>query len=391
MILNRYRLKIVGKDPKRLLKSLNKKKINLYQVNMGNNYLIIDVSYEDYKKIKDIKTVLYEVEVLDVFGIKKVNELFHKYQIFIGCFLVGIFLFLVLINTIFEVEIITSDKDIKNLLLEELAINGISKYKFVKSYEEVEKIKANILKKNRDKIEWLEIERIGTKYTVKLELRKIKDLDLDDTPRDLIAKKNGIIKELKVESGEILRKVNDYVRKGDVIVSGKITKDDEIKKIVKAKGKIYAETWYNIIVEEPIYYKEEQKTGKYNYVLEVQFLDNYYRFFDFSKFKTKKTTSVFSLDNCSLPISVGISKQEEMVVVEELNTVSNAIFLASLKAKEKLLDTLDEDAEILMQKSLKITEEDSKIIIEVFFKVKENITDYINISVGDINSSEKTE
>lgn len=391
MILNRYRLKIVGKDPKRLLKSLNKKKINLYQVNMGNNYLIIDVSYEDYKKIKDIKTVLYEVEVLDVFGIKKVNELFHKYQIFIGCFLVGIFLFLVLINTIFEVEIITSDKDIKNLLLEELAINGISKYKFVKSYEEVEKIKANILKKNRDKIEWLEIERIGTKYTVKLELRKMKDLDLDDTPRDLIAKKNGIIKELKVESGEILRKVNDYVRKGDVIVSGKITKDDEIKKIVKAKGKIYAETWYNIIVEEPIYYKEERKTGKYNYVLEVQFLDNYYRFFDFSKFNTKKTTSVFSLDNCFLPISVGISKQEEMVVVEELNTVSNAIFLASLKAKEKLLDTLDEDAEILMQKSLKITEEDSKIIVEVFFKVKENITDYINISAGDINSSEKTE
>ena len=65
---------------------------------------------------------------------------------------VGIFLFLVLINTIFEVEIITSDKDIKNLLLEELAINGISKYKFVKSYEEVEKILQVQSKISSDKV-----------------------------------------------------------------------------------------------------------------------------------------------------------------------------------------------------------------------------------------------
>ena len=31
---------------------------------------------------------------------------------------------------------------------------------------------------------------------------------------------------------------------------------------------------------------------------------------------------------------------------------------------------------ILYEKSLKITEEDSKIVIVIFFKVKEDITDY---------------
>ena len=69
MILNRYRLKISGRDPKRFIKTLNKKKINLYKVDIdyNNSYLIIDVSYDDYEKIKEIKTVLYKIEIIDVF------------------------------------------------------------------------------------------------------------------------------------------------------------------------------------------------------------------------------------------------------------------------------------------------------------------------------------
>ncbi len=383
MILNRYRLKISGRDPKRFIKTLNKKKINLYKVDIdyNNSYLIIDVSYDDYEKIKEIKTVLYKIEIIDVFGAKKVSKMLFKYQVFIGSLVVGVILFLILINMIFDIEIITTDSKLKKDIQEILKENGISKYKFVKSYNDIEKIKAKILKDKRESIEWLEIERVGTKYIVKLEPRKTKDISDDKVPRDLIAKKSGIILELKVESGEVVKKVNDYVRKGDVIVSGKIMKDEEVKELVKSKGKIYAETWYNIRVEEPVYYKEEKKTGKSNYVFMVNFLNKTYKFFDFNKFERVKSKTLFSLRNFLLPISIGINKQEEIEVAEEVNTVSNAIFLASLKAKEKLLDTLSDDDEILMQKSLKITEEDSKIIVEVFFKVKEDITDYIDISL----------
>lgn len=391
MILNRYRLKITGRDPKRLLKTLNKKKINLHKISLTDRCLIIDVSYIDYQKIKEIKTVLYKIEVIETFGIKKVEIFVLRYKIFIFSLIVGVALFLVLINMIFDIEIITNDSKIKEMIVEELNNHGISKYKFVKPYKKIESIKEEILKDNRDKLEWLEIERVGTKYIIKLEVRKVKNLDTDNTPRDLIAKKNGILLELKVESGEVLKKVNDYVQKGDVIVSGKIMKDEEIKQLVKSKGKIYAETWYNIKVEEPVYYKEERKTGKSNYVLELNFFDKSTKLFDFANYKKVKKTDIFSVKNPFLPIMFAIRKQEEVEVTEEVNTVSNAIFLASLKAKEKLLETLEKDDEILMQKSLKIIEEDSKIIVEVFFKVKENITDYININIEDLETEEKVE
>lgn len=391
MILNRYRLRITGRDPKRLLKTLNKKKINLHKISLTDNCLIIDVSYLDYQKIKEIKTVIYKIEVIKTFGVKKVESFILKYKVFILSLVVGVILFLFLINMIFNIEIITNDSRIKEVIIEELNNHGISKYKFVKSYKEIEKIKAEILKDNRDKLEWLEIERVGTKYIVKLEIRKIKNLDTDNTPRDLVAKKNGIILELKVESGEVLKKVNDYVQKGDVIVSGKIMKDEEIKQLVKSKGKIYAETWYNIRVEEPVYYKEEHKTGNSNYILELNFFDKSQKLFDFARYKSSKKTDIFSLSNPFLPISFAVKKQEEVEITEEVNTVSNAIFLASLKAKEKLLETLEKDDEILMQKSLKIIEEDSKIIVEVFFKVKENITDYKNINLQDLKDEENVE
>ena len=41
-----------------------------------------------------------------------------------------------------------------------------------------------------------------------------------------------------------------------------------------------------------------------------------------------------------------------------------------------ILQKIGEEDKILYEKSLKITEEDSKIVVVIFFKVKEDITDY---------------
>ena len=58
------------------------------------------------------------------------------------------------------------------------------------------------------------------------------------------------------------------------------------------------------------------------------------------------------------------------------NSSSEAIKLAT----KKLEDCLDEQSMILSKKVLKKTLKNSKIIVEIFFKVRENITDYKKIS-----------
>ena len=58
------------------------------------------------------------------------------------------------------------------------------------------------------------------------------------------------------------------------------------------------------------------------------------------------------------------------------NSSSETIKLAT----KKLEDRLDEQSMILSKKVLKKALKNSKIIVEIFFKVRENITDYKKIS-----------
>ena len=86
------------------------------------------------------------------------------------------------------------------------------------------------MKTETEKIEWLEIDSIGTKYVVKVEERIKNEPIVDNKTQHIVAKKNAMILEIYAESGEIKVKKNDYVEKGDVLISGFITKDEEIKK-----------------------------------------------------------------------------------------------------------------------------------------------------------------
>ena len=67
--------------------------------------------------------------------------------------------------------------------------------------------------------------------------------------------KSGIIIKVEAEQGVILKKKNDYVSQGETIISGDIIKDETVKGQVKAKGTVYAETWYKVHVSYPLIYK----------------------------------------------------------------------------------------------------------------------------------------
>ena len=68
---------------------------------------------------------------------------------------------------------------------------GLKKYNFVLSNTRLNNLKKHLLE-NED-IEWLEIERIGTKYVIKVEMRKIPKKDSTCLARNIVAKKNAVI------------------------------------------------------------------------------------------------------------------------------------------------------------------------------------------------------
>ena len=376
---NKYRIKITGKDPKYFLRHLIVKKIKLYNIIEDHDGISLTVDEVDYAKILKMKTS-YNIKIVNRFGVAKLRYLLLKYKYILFFLFLTLGLMIILSHFIFFIDVIHSKEEMRELVENDLKEFGISKYKFRVSYAKKEEIRNKILEKEKDKIEWLEIDRIGTRYIVNVEERLIKDNKVDNEVRDIVAKKDAMILNIEAETGEIVRKKYEYVRKGDTIVSGTIkNKEDEVSK-VKAEGKVYGEVWYSVTVELPKKYYEEKKTGKTSKALTLRIAN-------------KKISVPFSKDNRSyisedspilennlIPIKLVLETKHEIEIIDKEYNMDNSSSEAIKLATKKLEDRLDEQSMILSKKVLKKTLKNSKIIVEIFFKVRENITDYKKIS-----------
>ena len=251
---NKYKLLIVGKNPKRFLDNLISLKISLYDVKLTDKELTIVVDLDDYDKILKLKTS-YKIKVIDYYGLVKYENILKKYNVFFICLIIGLVLIKVLSSIVFDIDIEHPKSEIRELVLADLEEFVIYKYHFKVSYDEKEKIIKKILHKETDRLEWLEIDSIGTKYVVKVEERIKNDPKIDNTFQHIVAKKDAMILQIQASSGEIKVSKNDYVKKGDILISGFITKDEEIKKKVKAVGTVYWEVWYKAEITLPKVYK----------------------------------------------------------------------------------------------------------------------------------------
>lgn len=377
MFNSRYKLKITGKDVKRFLKQLYNLNIYFEEIEIKDKALYIMLDKDNYKKIKKIKTS-YKIEIINLYGISKIKDIIKKYNIFFVCIIIGIFLLNILCNMIFYIEIDTDNKEIKELITKELETYNIKKFSFNKNYQERKEIIEKILNNNKDSIEWIEIERIGTKYIVRVEERVIKTKKEDCNPRNIIAKRDGIILSINSASGEIKKSINDYVKKGDIIISGTITKNDEEKNKVCAEGKVYAETWYQVTVEVPYNYKEIIYTKDYKRNLSITFLNKRISLFkDYDNYLIKEK----SIYNNIIPIKISLEKQQKIIKIDHIYTNEELDLKAIEISKEKLNHILKNNSSILLEKKLKTVPKNSTIEVVIFFKVKEDITAYQDIII----------
>lgn len=384
---NKYKLLIVGKNPKRFLDNLISLKISLYDVKLTDKELTIVVDLDDYDKILKLKTS-YKIKVIDYYGLVKYENILKKYNVFFICLIIGLVLIKVLSSIVFDIDIEHPKSEIRELVLADLEEFGISKYHFKVSYDEKEKIIKKILHKETDRLEWLEIDSIGTKYVVKVEERIKNDPKIDNTFQHIVAKKDAMILQIQASSGEIKVSKNDYVKKGDILISGFITKDEEIKKKVKAVGTVYGEVWYQAEITLPKVYKEIKYTKNSKKRFQVKFLSHDFLLFDFKPYKTYESNNITLLENRLLPMSFNYSKVSETKKITKRYTGTKGEKEALKLAEKNLKKKLSVNDSIISKKVLKKTEKDSKIIVDIFFKVKEDITDTVNIDNIDITKQE---
>lgn len=375
------------------------KNINRFIIRLNNNNIeILDCKYldkdkakiiiynKDLEKLKKIKTI-YNIDIIDNHGIIKIKKKIKIHKFIIISLVLGIILLKILSSIIFQIDVVYNDKNIREFIKEELKKYGIKEKTFKKNFNEIKKIKEEILKKYKDKIEWIEIETKGIKYIVRLELRKINELNTKQNNQNIIAKKDGMIKEIIATKGQIIKTKNTYVKKGDIIISGNIYANEEVKDQVAAQGKVFAETWYEINVTYPFVYAETKETNDKKNIFAIKIFNKYINLFDKNPYKNKKTEEKIIIKNNILPILLVKQKQTKLEIIDEILTTDQVIDKALRKAKEEIEKKLNNEEYIINYKIVNTNIKENELELNVFFTVYEDITEYQEI----VNEEKNTE
>ena len=381
--MNKYiRVKVSGKNSNYFINKLISKNILYSNLCIFSKYIEFDLDRENYYKLIDIKTS-YDISIVSYLGIYKYLFFFIRYVYIFLFIILGICINIFLSRIIFSVEVVHSNSKIRELIYNDLEKFGIKKYSFKVSYSDKEKIVDKILSLEKNDIEWIEIEEVGCKYIVKVEQRKINSLDDECNYRHIISKKDAMITSISSSSGEVVKKKYDYVKKGDILISGFIYNKDKIMAKRCSVGKVLGEVWYKVNLEVPKEYIEEKFTGNKSNRLEFIFLNS-----KFNKYNNYKVKRIGLFNSKLFDIGVFFSTYLETSIIHKNYSVLSSDEEFFSIAISRLKNRLGDDIRVISKNVLKKEEKKGKIIVEVFIKVEEDITDYLDITEIDINDWE---
>ncbi len=370
-MINYYVIQIKGKNPKMILSKLFRFGIDIYDIEYEENVITFKTTYINYAKIKSIRTT-YEINIIKICGINRIKYLFKRYRMFLIFFLLSIFIIILFTNFILFINYETESNELKTLLKSELEKNGITLYSYSRSYQKLEVIKNKIKNDNKDKIEWIEFERNGVVLNVKVIERKDKNKkSIGNGATDIVAAKNGYIRDIYASSGEILKNKDDYVKKGDIIVSGNIFRNENVVGRVKSNAIVYAEVWYVIKanmsdIREVLTKSDDGESG----IIISVFNKDLLLFKINKKISNEKENNLFKNNLFTLKIK----NKKNAYIIKKKYTDKQMIDMLHNNVISSMNESLDDKEYIIYEKVLKNYKENGKMFIEVFIKTYENIS-----------------
>ena len=368
----------VSNELNRFIKKCIDNNINLYNISYKKDKIIVLIDVKDYLKIKRLN-YYSKIRVVKYDGLLNIKKIIKDNMFYISVIFLSFIWMNLLTNYIVDIKIIHSNNGIRRLLKEELDKNNIKKFSLAYSFEELDNITKKILADNKNNLEWVSIKKDGMKYIVRAEERIIKSEEVSDKPRDIIASKDAYITKVISSKGNVLVRQGEYVKKGTVLISGKITLYEDVKGVTSASGSVYGNVWYECTVETPKEISSERLTGRKRYNLNVGnkiLLRNKYQNF---RQKNIKEIKIFGL-------KIKFYREEEVEIIKTKTDDEYAL----RRLKEEFDKKLNGKGVIIYQKVLKKEENNSTIKYRVFIITNELINAYSYFEESDINDTNQS-
>ena len=360
--MNKYILIKVNNNINRFINKCNSYNIELFNIRyIDKNNIIAKIEKDKYDIIKKYN-YYSDITIYKNLGLDYLKDKILKLKYFILLFISCLISMYIISNIIIKIEIIHSNKEIRELVNEELNNYGITPLSYKKNFYQLDEIKNKILENNKNKLEWISITNIGMKYVVRIEERIIDDIKEDKEYCDVISKKEALITNIFSDKGEILVSVNDLVKQNDILITGTLKNNEEIKNYTCANGIIMGKVWYKTDITIKREYEKKVYTGKkrYNILINHKILrNNKYKFFD------KK----YILKNKFFSIYKEIKYDKKKYKYKEKEGIDKALLEIDKKLKEKI----GSKGKILDKKILNKNINNKEIRLDVFVITEESI------------------
>lgn len=285
------KIRIYGNSPERFLNLCRYHGIQIWGLCPNEHTYEMYMTMQGYKKLRAIsKKTHTKVKILEKHGF--MLFLFHHRKR--KLFLIGAILAVVLLwlysSVLWDIHFIGNERRTDTVLLEYLekldVEPGMKKTKI-----DCAKIAAEIRKEYQD-IVWVSVSIEGSCLKIKIKENEDAFLQKDtngvtesisaqaqtmESPQDLIAVQDGVITDMVTRKGKPLVQIGDEVKKGDILVSGRIEVKDDSAQVIEyqycqADADIYADTEEKYKNEIEREYKEKiylQKQERRKWYLSV--------------------------------------------------------------------------------------------------------------------------
>ncbi|MCM3761504.1 sporulation protein YqfD [Alkalihalobacillus oceani] len=382
------RVSVDGAYPERLLNRCIEEKITIWQIRRISESRIVFYMY--VKDVRRLRPLLRLTSCNATFIQKRGGPFFFKRMVGRSGFVVGLCSFFaimfVLSNMIWHIEIKGASPQVEHELRQVMTEMGIKPGAFHFSLPSVELIQRDVTEAVAGAT-WVGVRKKGTTFEFEVVEQQLPEEAERHSPRHLIATKEAVIHDIFVEHGQAMVKPNDFVRKGDILVSGYIGKEDKAE-IVPAQAIVRGEIWYKSTVSIPLETVFSTLTGERQTKHYLTFSDISVPIWGFSR-QTLENYQPFEQENpvriwkWTLPLSYKRIDYYETDQYARSYTKEEAIEAAKERARVDLVKHLPEGAEILGEKVLHEAVGNGKVNLQIHYQVLEDITSEKPIIQGD--------
>ncbi len=382
------RIKIVGNYAELFLNKCIHEKISIWQIRrVGNEVIVCYVALVDVKRLRPIvKATKVKVYFIERKGMPFLFKKMLSRIGFVGGLISFITILFLLSNMVWNVTIEGASPKVEHQLSKVIQELGIKKGKFLfllPNVEEIQKLATSKI----DAATWIGVTLNGTTYHFRVVEQTLPEKQPPVSDRHLVAKKKAIIHDIFVEQGQGKVAPNDFVNKGEVLISGFIGKEGDLQ-LAPAKGKVLGEIWYKSKVSVPLVNKFSTLTGEKKTQYSLTFFNVSIPIWgfgkpQFSEYEINDNQNRLRFLKWELPIQYNrTSFLEKETQIREYSK-EEALRIASSMAKEELLKKLGENAVIKGEKVLHETVTNGKVKLMIHYQVIEDITVPQPIIQGD--------